>query len=512
MKTPRLEIAIVTSCHNYGRYLDEWARSILELTTPPTMVALVDNGSTDRTPEFMAAAGELLRKAGFKVHIRRIEETDFGTARNAAVELATTEWVMHLDADDMVMPHCLEDVARLAPSADVVALGYIRCGDLQAGPSNRTRTYRDSCGSGTLRSKAPASGVSPFRRSFWERSPYRTDMSGGWDTALWIGFAHLNARFKATRRPCFWYRQHADSVFNTRRKDARRSAIVGRKLTLLRRKLGGVSVIVPWRSDNGHRARAWAWIRRRYELLHPDWQIVEGRSKGTWCKGAAIANALTRATGETLILADADCVVDPEALEEAVRLVSSEPWVVPHTLVRRLDLKSTHRALEQDPTAEISGTLCRKAYQGFAGGGLVVIDRAKYEATGGMPTEFVGWGAEDESMALILDTLVGPHRRLPWDLWHFWHPDPGRKRTSAFRENLRKYRRYAFAAGNPGRMWALVHGGNVPDFHGPSAIMRAVRPWKRGRQEIAAGELVGSTEMEARRHAVRRKVVAKRVR
>jgi len=511
---PLLDLAIVTSCFNYGQYLEDWARSITELTTPPTMVAIVDNGSTDRTPEFMAAAVELLEGAGLEVRVRTFEErVDFGTARNAAVELATTEWVMHLDADDMLMTHCLDDVAELAHEADVVALGYTRCGDLQAGPSTRSRTYKDSRGRGTLRSKAPASGVSPFRRSLWERSPYRTDMTGGWDTALWIGFAHLNARFKASRRPCFWYRQHADSIFNVRRKSSRKSAAVGRKLTLLRQRASGVSVLVPFRTDHGPRAEAWAWVRRRYELLHPAWEVLEGRCSGVWRKGAAIADALSRATGDILIIADADCVVAPEALEEAVLLAPTVPWVVPHKLVKRLDPDSSSQILAQEPTALIrGGSLCRKAYDGFAGGGFVVVDRARYEAAGGMPTEFTGWGAEDEALAVILDTLYGTHHRLSWDLWHLWHPPGGRRRGEAYERNRILLRRYLAARGKPRRMWALIQGLEGMPVEEPDVTMRAEQAWKRGREEIAAGALFQATEMEARRHTVRKSVIAQRVR
>jgi len=510
---PPLELGIVTSCYNYGQYLEDWARSITELTTPPTMVAIVDNGSTDETPVLMAKAAHLLEEAGLEVRTRRIEKTDFGTARNAAVALASTEWVMHLDADDMVMSHCLDDVAKLAPEADVVALGYQRCGDLRSGPSNRTRTYKDSCGRGTLRSKAPASGVSPFRRRFWERSPYRTDMTGGWDTALWIGFGHLEARFKATHRPCFFYRQHGDSIFNRRRKSSRRSAVVGRKLTLLRQGASGVSVIVPFRTDHGPRAEAWAWVRRRYELLHPEWEIVEGRCSGVWRKGEAVADALSRATGDTLVIADADCVVAPEALEEAVRMAPTVPWVVPHQLVKRLDQASSSQVLAEEPEdAELGGSLCRKAYDGFAGGGFVVVDRARYEAAGGMPTEFTGWGAEDEALAVILDTLHGAHHRLSWDLWHLWHPPGGRRQSKAYRRNQALLRRYLGARGKPDRMWALIQGLEGSLTEGPDVTMRARRPWKRGREEIAAGALFQATEMEARRHTVRKSVIAQRVR
>ncbi|HEX5096650.1 MAG TPA: glycosyltransferase family A protein, partial [Acidimicrobiia bacterium] len=215
-------IAIVTSCRNYGRYLSDWADSIIKLTRRSDVVCIVDDASTDQTPDFVTKAASKLLAAGIPTRTLRIEERNFGKARNAAVRLAgDVTWVQHLDCDDMAMPHMLDDWAALAPTADVVAIGYERVGDLKSGPSNRTKVYKSSRGKSTLESQCPASGVSPFRREFWERRPYVEDMNGGWDTALWIGFGHLNARFVATRRPGFMYRQHGDSIFNRRRKHER---------------------------------------------------------------------------------------------------------------------------------------------------------------------------------------------------------------------------------------------------------------------------------------------------
>lgn len=518
-----MNLAVVTSCHNYGQYLREWAESILSLTTRPAVVAIVDNGSTDATPHQAAEAQRILLEGGLSdVRVQRIPRTDFGSARNAAVELgAGPEWVMHMDADDVFLPHCLDDVAALAPQADVVALGYQRFGDLHTGPRNRTRVYTSSQGAATLKSQAPASGVSPFRRSFWERSPYRTDMTGGWDTALWIGFAHLDARFVATRRPCFLYRQHADSVFNTRRKNLRAGRVVGAKLNDLRGQRSGVSILVPRRCDGGPRDASWDLVRRRYAELHPEWEVVDGFcSDGPWRKGAAVADALARSRGQTLVIADSDCVLPVEALREAVSVVEERraPWVVPHTLVKRLDRRETDRVLaEQDLHPPYDDrALHREAYEGFAGGGFIVVDASAYAATGGMPLAFQDWGAEDEATALMLDTLVGPHVRLPYDLWHLWHP-PAR-RTGATKTHLNRsmLRLVASKAGDPDGMFELVERMNrgTPLTQlaagGGGVTMVAYMDFQRGTEVVKKGHLFVCTEDEARRHEGRPRRIAVR--
>lgn len=523
-----LDLAIVTSCHNYGRWLHEWAASIAaQETYLPKRVAIVDNGSTDLTPQEIEKAVTILEDVGLEVRTERIGFTDFGSARNRAVELGgETEWIQHLDADDKLLPYALEDFAELAPEADVVSFGYRRFGDLTAGPKNRTRTYRKHQGEASLRSTAPASGVSPFRRSFWLQEPYRTDMDGGWDTALWIDFAKLGARFVPTRRPVFLYRQHASSIFNSRRVNDRKSAFTGIRLRNLRRDLDqeGVSVLIPYREDeDGHRARALEFVRDWYREHHPDFEVRIGELTGrTWRKGDAVQEALEASRGWTLVIADGDVVVEPSLLEEAVELVrDGVPWVVPHELVHRLDEATTRRVLEDGP-ADCSfedRELIRNPYKGFPGGGLLVVDRSDYEASGGIPADFQGWGAEDEALATILDSLVGPHIRLGGDLFHLYH-DPGRRtRHPAYQRNRRLFRILNRLAPDPDALYealiAIQHGRDPEEawatVGGRGVLMVAVETFKRGTEKIEKGTTFRATEVEAKRHRARPRTIAREV-
>ena len=469
-------LGIVTSSSGYGRWLAEWAESIVRQTVRPEATGIFTHGAEEERALGTAAAA-ILVAAGIPCrHEHEARRLDFGTARNRAVALVGTEWVQHLDADDMLMPHAVEEIARLAPEADVVSLGYERCGDLAAGPRHRRKTYRKHQGAATLRDATPSSGCSPFRRAFWERSPYRTDMTGGWDTALWIGFARLDARFVPTPKPCFWYRQHATSVFNTRRLGGWNAARVGSKLRALRRGYEGVSVVIPWGGEDEipERRAALAWVRDRYAALHPSWEVVLGTGDPkAWQKGKAVENGLQAARGAVLVLADADCVLPPAALEEAVDLVASgrSGWVVPHGRVLRLSDRQTAEVLGRspavDPVVVPKGTLARAPYRGFPGGGVVVVGRSDYEAAGGIPSRFLGWGAEDEALAAILDTLLGPHDRLGADLVHLWHPSARNRGTrEQYRANRNLFRAYQVARGNVASMFSLVSGTTRPHLEG----------------------------------------------
>jgi hypothetical protein len=213
------------------------------------------------------------------------------------------------------------------------------------------------------------------------------------------------------------------------------------------RKDHGVAIIVPHSHADAHeRIVNWEFVRAHYAREHPTWPIVEGyTSTQRWRKGKAIIDALTRCTAKVLVIADADCLVDPNALDDAVERVmsNSASWVMPHYHVCRLNAKTTTAMLQWGSFDNLdyrlpSALLC-PPYIGAEGGGIFVIQRIPYDAVAlhGIFTRFVGWGGEDVSTAAIFDALLGPHYRGMTDLIHLWHT-PQLKET--FSGNLALFR------------------------------------------------------------------------
>jgi len=88
------------------------ARAIASVKPIADEVIVVDTGSTDNTPD-------IARSLGAKV-VRHVWEDDFSKARNAAIEAATCEWILFLDADETVCEESLDEV-RSAISGDADA-------------------------------------------------------------------------------------------------------------------------------------------------------------------------------------------------------------------------------------------------------------------------------------------------------------------------------------------------------------------------------------------------------
>lgn len=201
----RLDIAVVTSAWGtYGRYLPEWARSVADQSLKPTQAVIIDAGIKHPKPLWEATA--ILQDAGIPGSTHHIPYTTMGAARNAAVAHTNTEWCMHLDADDTLLPHAISDVANVAAIADVVSIGAIRNGKPVVFPTITAAKI--------LAGKHGMFSCGAFRRRFWEQHPWHTH--NDWiDSTFWVGLAHLGARFVSTRTVGFNYRQHRDSISHT---------------------------------------------------------------------------------------------------------------------------------------------------------------------------------------------------------------------------------------------------------------------------------------------------------
>jgi hypothetical protein len=213
-----------------------------------------------------------------------------------------------------------------------------------------------------------------------------------------------------------------------------------------------ISVVVPLGGDCPHRARAWQWVRAQYD----GHEVVEGYGNPDgWCKAQAVADGLSRASGDLLVIADAD--VWSERLQAAIEAVESGEfkYAAPHRRVRRLTEQGTERFMngerETAPTTE--------QHQSVLGGGIVVLYRETYEQAP-LDPRFVGWGGEDSAWGAALRTLAGKPFIGRYPLWHLWHP-PQQRMTrrvgNVANDELRI--KYLQAQGSVGRMSALIEEG-----------------------------------------------------
>jgi hypothetical protein len=102
------------------------------------------------------------------------------------------------------------------------------------------------------------------------------------------------------------------------------------------------------------------------------------------------------------------------------------------------------------------------------------MPREAFDALGGGWDErFRGWGGEDHSAMRSVDTLYGPHKTLPGQVLHLWHPvmsKDGIKNWVEYKERIWDEQplaesnghlayRYSVASGDVKRIKALLEEG-----------------------------------------------------
>ena len=117
-------ISVVMPAYNAERHIAEAIESILAQSHRDFELIILDDGSTDRTPDIIRAYAE--RDA----RIRPMTQQNAGVTAtsNRAVEEAHYEWIARMDADDVALPNRLtKQVTAANQHPEVVAWGAAVC-------------------------------------------------------------------------------------------------------------------------------------------------------------------------------------------------------------------------------------------------------------------------------------------------------------------------------------------------------------------------------------------------
>ncbi len=118
------KVSVITALHNKGPYIAETIASVQAQTLADWEMIVVENGSTDDGPEQV----EDYAREDSRICLFRAPETvkGPGAARNLGLDQASCEWVLFLDADDLIEPEHLQGLVTAGQGAetDVVAGGW----------------------------------------------------------------------------------------------------------------------------------------------------------------------------------------------------------------------------------------------------------------------------------------------------------------------------------------------------------------------------------------------------
>lgn len=174
---------------------------------------------------------------------------------------------------------------------------------------------------------------------------------------------------------------------------------------------------------------------------------------GLWCHeadspfpkfslSAARNNAVAQAKAagaSVVVIQDADVLIDPQALVDAVALAREGKIVLPYDLVRYLIPYHTNLILRGKIKPQNAQDL--GAFDWSLGGAYVTTVET-WEYVGGQDERFAGWGCEDIAFAVTADKMGKRLERTHGTMHHLFHPSAEKETDPSYYENSALLTRY----------------------------------------------------------------------
>lgn len=113
-----MKFSIVIPSYNQQDFLCDAIESALNQTIPCEVI-VIDDGSTDNSLE-------IARKYEPKIKVISQVNKGLSSARNTGIMHARGDWILPLDADDILLPNCIEEIEKKTweTEAEVIGLSF----------------------------------------------------------------------------------------------------------------------------------------------------------------------------------------------------------------------------------------------------------------------------------------------------------------------------------------------------------------------------------------------------
>ena len=208
MEEPKITIGI--PCYNQAQYLTEAIESVLAQTLKPYEIVVCNDGSPDETRYVARQYSE----------IKYIEQVNKGlaSARNTILMNSSGDYVLFLDADDKLLPNCLQRIADTItdnPDADVIAPSFkcfgINDREVILMPNPQLEDFKPADFKTPMNRIGYASAIR--RSAILAVGGYSPKMTWGWeDYALWIGLLNKGCKIVTIPEVLWLYRTKEESM------------------------------------------------------------------------------------------------------------------------------------------------------------------------------------------------------------------------------------------------------------------------------------------------------------
>lgn len=205
-----MKVSVIIPCYNDGKFLSNAVSSVLNVNSPEIELIIVNDGSTD--PDTLQILSSYSDNG---VKVLSHENRGVSCARNTGIREAKGQYILPLDADNLVKPRYIEQGIKYLDSGrfDIVYARPYFLGENQPGRKFDTHDFRgqklfwynyiDTC--------------ALYRKSVWEAAGgYDETMpcQGQEDWEFWVNCYLLGFRFKYVDEELFGYTIRSGSLIS----------------------------------------------------------------------------------------------------------------------------------------------------------------------------------------------------------------------------------------------------------------------------------------------------------
>lgn len=217
------QISILVPAYNAERHLEATLRSVLDQMGPAHALIVIDDGSRDGTAQLVERMGQAY--PALSVTLIRQDNQGLAITRNRLLDAATGDYILFLDADDLVLPGTLAELDAIIAEhhPDVIAVDF---NDWHPHNMRRTRLIERGYPAGVLVTDREAilrtffmdrqcyAWANVMRREIYARQPAPLYPPGRTfeDITTTPQLIADCASLVRLARPCFDYRQHPGSM------------------------------------------------------------------------------------------------------------------------------------------------------------------------------------------------------------------------------------------------------------------------------------------------------------
>jgi len=194
-------ISVIIPAYNQAHFLGECIESVLRQSVKADEIIVVNDGATDNT-------SEVARR--YPITLVEKENGGLSSARNAGIEVATSQFIQPLDSDDLLRPDAIKEHLKIADEKSIAQCGLLYFGTQMAEFRPQGATLETLLKTNTVYCN------SVFPKKAWEDiggyDESETMRLGLEDWLAWIEMAAVGYRVTTSDYISLLYRRHGEAM------------------------------------------------------------------------------------------------------------------------------------------------------------------------------------------------------------------------------------------------------------------------------------------------------------